>query len=158
MCAAASTLVVRGQRSFAAPVQDRLGGLRTPPGNRTIRTGSACRPPRSWCVPTRSRLRSPLATRAAGDEQHRPGSDQDHHGVFRAPGRAEPQLGLAHVLGAVLEPQRQASVRPHQPLKRYRVPAIGLAVHENFGALLDEPRTAHPDTEDADGVYSHDGN
>jgi hypothetical protein len=31
-------------------------------------------------------------------------------------------------------------------------------VHENFGALLDEPRTAHPDTEDADGVYSHDGN
>ena len=71
----------------------------------------------------------------------------------RPAARAEPQLGLAHGLGAVLEPQRQVGVRPQQPLKRDRVPAVGLAVHEYFGALLDEPRHPDSDPEDRGGVH-----
>ena len=98
--------------------------------------------------------RGPPVGGPAGDQRRaNPGADQRHDSVPGTAARAEPQFGLPHGLRAVLKSQRQIGASPQQPLERHRVPAIGLAVHQDFRSLLHDPR--HPDTHPENGRSLH---
>ncbi len=66
--------------------------------------------------------------------------------------RTEPQLGLTHCLGPVVDVERQVSAFPQQPFKRYRFPAICLPVHNRLCSLLNDARHADARADDGRGI------
>src|SRR6201992_2514918 len=111
----------------AVPLQDGLGpdvGLQA--AQRTAAALPAADHDRGVAPLGAGRGPGPFGRAVPDDRGADAGADQAAPAVPAPLARAEPQLGLAQGVRAVLDEQRQVGAGPQQPLQRHRVPAVGL--------------------------------
>src|SRR5262249_25873060 len=99
--------------------------------------------------------RTPIAGTARDDRGADAGTDQRDDRVLRATPGAEPHLGLAEGLGAVVDVYGDVGARTQHRLHGYAVPPDHLCVDEPVFAGIDDAGKGHARAEDA--VPSHAG-